>query len=319
MAKVCSFHNATADPPESEHTDEARQWLQAHSDPGWADRRCAILDSAVAGDTTELIKLRASDEPTAVVDGVVFMDSELEGPKGKFRIRTFRPESLSGDSGPVGVYLHGGGWVQCSIETHNNTASLFSRAMGIEVISVGYSLSPEASPDVIFAEIGIVWSAIAPGRFRILCGDSSGGNLVGGFTNLRSDKPNAIIMLYPAVDLSGKHYFSYDRFDGYHLPVKVMRGFIRTYLPDETDRSKPQFSVINGDLTTFPDALIICSQFDSVRDEARAFAEKLRENGRYVRYRCIEGAIHGFFAKGLKYAIDIAEEEIKEFFKTVYH
>jgi acetyl esterase len=46
------------------------------------------------------------------------------------------------------------------------------------------------------------------------------------------------------------------------------------------------------------DALVITAGYDPLRDEGRAFAEKLRAEHVRVQYECHESMIHGFMTMG---------------------
>ena len=56
--------------------------------------------------------------------------------------RFHRPTAGTGH--PVLVYLHGGGWVWGSVDTHDRLMREYAAASGCAVIGVDYALSPEA-------------------------------------------------------------------------------------------------------------------------------------------------------------------------------
>ena len=47
--------------------------------------------------------------------------------------------------------------------------------------------------------------------------------------------------------------------------------------------------------------MIITAEFDPLRDEGEEYGKKLKEAGNEVDVRRISGAIHGYFALGIKY------------------
>ena len=57
--------------------------------------------------------------------------------------RFHRPTAGTGH--PVLVYLHGGGWVWGSVDTHDRLMREYAAASGCAVIGVDYALSPEAA------------------------------------------------------------------------------------------------------------------------------------------------------------------------------
>jgi acetyl esterase len=188
----------------------------------------------------------------------------------------------------------------------------------MEVMGIDYSLSPEAKRGVALEEIAIAWKTINQSRFRIVCGQSSGGNLAASFAESTTDKPDALVLFFPVTDISGKHYPSYDRFaKGYGLELKQMQEYIKAYVPNESERALPAYSVINGNVTAYPKTLVTTMQFDILRDEGRALALKLRESGRLVRYRCMEGAIHGFGGKARAAVQNLTVSEVKRFLEMI--
>jgi acetyl esterase len=197
-------------------------------------------------------------------------------------------------------------------------ASRLAKEYNAEVISVNYSLSPEAAPRVALNEGYEVWKTASPGRKVLLLGDSAGGNLAAGLTLMIMEKhskeewPIGTILFYPVLDLTR----NYRRFRcGYGLDSELMSAFIKAYVQDETLRNFPLFSPIYGDLKGFPPTLVIASQFDMLRDEAREFSDKLCQNGVSVIYHVMEGVLHGFITKeqGWEDAQDRAYELVKDF------
>ena len=136
-------------------------------------------------------------------------------------------------------------------------------------------------------------------------GDSAGGNLainVAQHFNKSPSKPKIdhVVVIYPPVDGSGTARSSKEDFgSGYYLTQKAMGVFSRAYLNNRDELLDPRVSpFLHEDLSDFPDTLVLTAEFDPLRDEAEAFADKLRENQCEVQSKRYHGTIHGFF--GLK-------------------
>ena len=167
----------------------------------------------------------------------------IPGPDGDLRVRVYAPDI----SGPLPgiVYFHGGGFVYCSLETHDGTCRALANASGCVVMSVDYRLAPEhkypAAPQdglaaVRFAaerggEIGI-----DPARIAV-AGDSAGGNLATVVAMMARDRGGPAIgfqlLVYPITDFSFETRSYRDNAEGYLLTEKMMRAFWGHYLADE--------------------------------------------------------------------------------------
>ena len=65
------------------------------------------------------------------------------------------------------------------------------------------------------------------------------------------------------------------------------------------------------DLSGLPPALIIAAEYDTLRDEAEAYARRLKAAGVATRYICADGMVHGFLQmRGLVPDAQAATEEI---------
>jgi acetyl esterase len=217
-----------------------------------------------------------------------------------------------GDAGPRPVLLcfHGGGFVEGSIATHESMCRHLAVATGRLVISVDYRLAPEhpfpAAPEDAYAvlqwasreapSVGGLASDIA------VAGDSAGATLSAILCLMTRDRGgpriSAQVLLYPAADLTHFDTGSYRDFgEGYLLDRSAVEFFTSLYLPDPADRAKPYASpLLAPSLEGVPRALVITAQFDVLRDEGKAYADRLAAAGVPVTYSCTPGVPHGYLS-----------------------
>jgi acetyl esterase len=233
-------------------------------------------------------------------------DLTIPGPAGSIGARLYVPAGVRPRS-PLLVYLHGGGWVVCDLDTHDNACRFLAREAGTLVLSVDYRLAPEhrfpaAVEDALAAfhfaaenatELGADPQAVAIG------GDSAGANLAAVVSQLTvaagAPAPAFTLSIYPATDLSVKRA-SYSLFgDGYLLTETHMDWYRTRYLPDEAAALDPRASpLLADDLSGLPPTYIATAGFDPLRDEGEEYAMRLREAGVQVALRRHPGLIHGF-------------------------
>ena len=115
------------------------------------------------------------------------------------------------DAGRAVLYLHGGGYVIGSINTHRDLASRISRAAKARVLLIDYRLAPEhpfpaAVEDSVAAYRWMLAQGLKPARIAV-AGDSAGGGLtVATLVAIRDAKlasPGAGVCLSPWTDLEG--------------------------------------------------------------------------------------------------------------------
>ncbi|WP_424138777.1 alpha/beta hydrolase [Roseomonas chloroacetimidivorans] len=220
---------------------------------------------------------------------------EMEARDGEFRVpvRLYRPAAAApGALMPCLLFLHGGGWVLGSLETHDWVCRRLARESGGCVLSVDYRLAPEhpfpAAVDDALAALR--WLAREAGALGIdpariaLGGDSAGGNLAAVLALMGRDgmAPPSIFqaLLYPAVDLDVVEGGYGPRTPGMVLTAETMHYFIGHYLPDPAMRSDWRASPLRApSLRDTPPALVLTCGHDPLAREGRLYAERLKREG----------------------------------------
>ncbi|HZP43199.1 MAG TPA: alpha/beta hydrolase [Candidatus Binatia bacterium] len=248
--------------------------------------------------------LVAPEEPARVAK---VENRSIPGSAGAIPIRIYTPEGTP--PFPVLVWLHGGGWVLGSLETHDALCRSLARAVPAVVVAVDYRLAPEhkfpaAAEDAYAATAWVAAHAGeigADARRVAVGGDSAGGNLAAVVSLMARDRGGPRLahqlLVYPATDAGLEHASMRENADGYWLTRDMMAWFWNLYLGGARDGGSPLASPLRAqDLRGLPPATVITAEFDPLRDEGEAYAARLRAAGVPVDLRRWDGMIHGFFA-----------------------
>lgn len=221
-------------------------------------------------------------------------------------------------TGGVLFFLHGGGWVTESVDTYERICNLMVHETGQLVLAVEYRRAPEHRFPVPLLDSFAAAKALY-GRELLpqisaeditLIGDSAGGNLTAALTLLARQEhafsPARQILIYPALwnDYTEKSPFPsvLENGDEPILRREKMETYLRLYESREEDRENPLFApLLEKDLSGMPDTLVLTAERDALRDEGETYAARLRAAGNRVVQHRIKGAMHGFFALGLKH------------------
>ncbi len=252
--------------------------------------------------------VEARRQPVSNLGDASAQDLYLDVAGGSIPVRIYRPRGADETPRPGVVFLHGGGFVLCDIESHDG----FCRAMASHtcsvVVSVGYRLAPEhraptAAEDAYAAfdwvarhatELGVDPQRIAVG------GDSAGGNLAAVAAILCRERgtapPAAQILLYPVIDPACDTASHRRRATGYFTTHAAMQWYWCQYLGGAT-LPEPAYLVAPGRAATLaglPTAILVTGTLDPLHDEGAGYARRLRAAGVPVVHRDFRGLFHGF-------------------------
>jgi acetyl esterase/lipase len=206
------------------------------------------------------------------------------------------------DAGRAVLYLHGGGYVIGSINTHRALAARLSRAAKARVLVIDYRLAPEhphpaAVDDAVAAYRWMLSTGLKPTRIAV-AGDSAGGGLtVATLVAIRDAKlatPGASACLSPWVDLEGI---------GESMTTKAavdpmvqkegLIGMAKAYLGGKDPRT-PLAAPLYADLSGLPPLLIQVGTAETLLDDSTRIAERARKAGVKVTLEPWENMIHVF-------------------------
>jgi acetyl esterase/lipase len=206
------------------------------------------------------------------------------------------------DAGRAVLYLHGGGYVIGSINTHRDLAARISRAAKARVLLIDYRLAPEhpfpaAVEDSVAAYRYMLDQGLKASRI-VVSGDSAGGGLtVATLVAIRDAKlptPAGGACLSPWTDLEGLGDSMKTKADVDPMVNKeALLEMAAHYLADQNPRN-PLAAPLYADLAGLPPLLIQVGTAETLLDDSTRLAERARKAGVKVTFEPWEDMIHVF-------------------------
>jgi acetyl esterase/lipase len=200
------------------------------------------------------------------------------------------------------LYLHGGGYVIGSINTHRRLAYDISAASGARVLVIDYRLAPEhpfpaAVEDATTAWRWLLLQGFATSRLAI-AGDSAGGGLtLATLVNLRDQKlglPACAAAISPWVDLEGVGDSITARAAQDPMVQKDGLLWMAGLYLNGKDAKTPLAAPLHADLKGLPPILVQAGTAETLLDDATRVAEKLHAAGVDVRLAIWPNMLHVF-------------------------
>ena len=227
----------------------------------------------------------------------------------QFELGGVRVESMTHRYGPSSdmtvLYLHGGGFLSCGIETHRRACERLALYTGGQVISVDYVQLPEGDvaasvQDAISAYEALLEMVEHPDKI-VVAGDSAGGYLTMKIAELATRRgltpPAAVLTFSPVLSLD------FEREDKNIVRVSRMRD---AYIPKRRialvrERWVPEGSSIEGHASPLlatsyinSPAFFVAAEDEMLRPEVEAMALQLSERGIHVETHLWRGQVHAF-------------------------
>jgi acetyl esterase len=241
---------------------------------------------------------------------------------GDIRVRVHYPAERS--SRAALVYLHGGGFVLFSIDTHDRLMREYAQRAGIVVIGVDYTRAPDARfprplDECVDAVRWVVDQAAVldvDATQIFLGGDSAGASLSMGVALTRRDANEhllkGLVLNYGSfgTNLYRNSMVRYGAGD-YGLSLHDIIWFRGLYLSKGSDFGNPRVNILDADLSGLPSVCMVVAECDPLSDESLELEDRLRAVGVDVTARTYPGTVHSFLE-----AISIAEVAARAFDDT---
>jgi len=245
------------------------------------------------------------DLPRAPLRRVLdFHLSALDGTPLPARLYSDSPQPT-----PAMLYLHGGGFVIGSLETHDSLCRQLALRSGAAVVALDYRLAPQhrfpTAVDDAWAALRWLHDHAADlkldGTRLAVGGDSAGGTLAAVCALRARDLGLRLalqLLITPGTsahgDTASRRLFA----NGFLLDVATIDWFFEHYI-DHAHRPDWRFAPLNhDDVAGVAPACVILAECDPLVDEGLAYADRLRAAGVPVSLELYRGMTHDFIKMG---------------------
>lgn len=229
---------------------------------------------------------------------------------GPVRVRQYIPQSVA-DSTPAIVFIHGGGYVLGSVDTHDRICRYLADQTQYQVFSVDYTLSPEAKNPQPVEESAQVVQYLRDNASNLnidpndlgFAGDSGGAGLsLATYYYLKEHGQEsgirAMLLFYGWYGL--RDSTSIRRLGGPWdgLTEEDFDFYKNLYFSDPSDADSPYVNMLGNDLHGFPPAYILAAELDPLHDDSATLADIYSDYGIKHQYVEVPGVLHGFIHHG---------------------
>lgn len=279
------------------------------------DTDAAEMLAEIKARTSVLLRSPSLDGLRAAAEGLASLNRrvpvhrvesfEIRSEAGPLRLRLYAHGEVAA---PTMIFLHGGGFVMGSLETHDALVRELVLRSGWNALSVDYRLAPEhrfpAALDDAYA--ALLWTTGLEAARRgvdarriVVCGESAGANIAAALAIASRDRlgPTLIrqILIYPPLDHRNDTPSHRNPELQCQLTTARMSWYWQQYLGPGGDHMDPLAAPgLCDNLAGLPDAIMVTAECDPLRDEAESYAGRLIEADVNVVSRRFMGSFHGF-------------------------
>ncbi|MFJ6569257.1 alpha/beta hydrolase [Streptomyces sp. NPDC091292] len=198
------------------------------------------------------------------------------------------------------LYLHGGGFVTNSADSHRKMAGHLAKAAGVRALVLDYRRAPEHPypaqiEDAVGAYHWLLAQGHTPGHIASV-GDSAGGNLatvtVLALRDAGMPLPAAIVAVSPAYDLEATGESIEANRDKDAILSKLPLDKAAMYLGEHGSVKDPLANPLYADLTGLPPVYLSCGTHEMLQDDAVRFAALASKAGADTTLDINEGMQH---------------------------
>ncbi|MGY9047902.1 MAG: alpha/beta hydrolase [Rhodobacterales bacterium] len=214
---------------------------------------------------------------------------------GRVPVRRYTPQDLRSEVHLL--YIHGGGFVVGSLDSHHAICAEIAEGVGARLTAVEYRLAPENLWPAQIEDCDLVLKELlGAGKQVVVIGDSAGGTLAAGLARRVKTQGRAGLrgqaLIYPGLggDPTRGSYVSMANAPG--LSTADVRFYRDLLGAPEGDAEAQPLSV--DDFAGLAPAYVTGAHFDPLQDDAAAYAAALVRAGVEAWYRREPQMIHAW-------------------------
>ena len=228
----------------------------------------------------------------------------VSGAAGDIRARMYRPSQNR--VGAV-LFLHGGGWFHCNVDTHDRLMRVLAHDSGLAVLGIDYRLAPEHPHPAGLNDAISAWRWLQKNAARLnldsgklgIAGDSAGANIALAMTLGERDTgqalPRALALFYGcyAPDFeTDSHRWNGD--GRYGLTTARMRWYWENYAGKDLASVATLAAPLRANFMQLPPIYLALADLDPLADDTRMLAAGLKAAGVPYVLKEWPRAGHGF-------------------------
>jgi acetyl esterase len=231
--------------------------------------------------------------------GLETTDDIVLGRHGNIPIRRYRCDKQSSPTDSQIVFIHGGGFILGSLDSHDDICAEICDATGLDTVSIDYRLSPEYSHPVHLDDV--VDAYLKTWRSNsIVVGVSAGANLAAGLCHrlqTSERKPIGQVLIYAAL---GGELFNLDSYTTNANAPLLSSDDILFYRQvrcanNESPTHDPEFyPLVAEDFSHLPATIAFSADIDPLRDDSCLYVGKLCDAGVDASWHNEPGLTHDY-------------------------
>lgn len=195
----------------------------------------------------------------------------------------FTPDRIAGSE--IIIYLHGGGFIYGSIQSHRAMVSHIAAATCRKILFVEYSLAPERPfPNALNETTDVIQAMLRETGVQFaIAGDSAGGNLAMSTTSnlkkLNLPAPLYQVLISPWVNVETTYASYYENEKHDPILTKDFVKYAAAHYTGNHNLSDPLISPVHGSFAGLNPTLILAGAKEILRDDSLHLHQALQNAG----------------------------------------